>query len=110
MTSSCQGQQITFSLVPTDNFLITRSLDAANYNYFSVPQPKPNSLGFPAIGSFENNFHNKVVWDPVRSKRDVSDQPAELQPAKDESKNDLQKIVEEELSVDAESGKEDEDS
>ena len=81
--------------------LFLRSLDAGSYNYFSVPQPRPTSLGFPAIGSFENNFHNKVVWSPVRSKRDVSDQTTDLHSAKDESKNDLVKIVEEELSADS---------
>ena len=88
--------------------LFLRSLDAGSYNYFSVPQPRPTSLGFPAIGSFENNFHNKVVWSPVRSKRDVSDQTTDLHSAKDESKNDLVKIVEEELSAD--SVEEDEES
>ena len=52
-------------------FLCFRSLYSGDYAFLSVPHPKPTSLGFPAIESFPTNFENKVIWNPMRSKRDV---------------------------------------
>ena len=71
----------------------------------TVPHPDADTLGFPAIGSFYNNFENKVVWNPMRSKRDVSDESDEsleddLNKEQVVKKVDLEKIVEEEINED----------
>jgi len=40
-------------------------------SFASIPHPLPATLGFPAIGSFSNNFENNVDWGSVRIKRDT---------------------------------------